>query len=421
VRSFAHLADAHIGAFRHPELQKLVVKAFNQAMDVCVERKVDFIVISGDLFDSNIPDMALANETVKKVREVRNQGIPLYLVYGSHDFSPTQTSIVDLLESSGLFKKVTRGKKTAQDTLQLEFEVEERTKAKICGISGRRLGIDKEYYKILDRQALENEEGFKIFVFHGAISEYKPRYIAESDSTPISTLPRGFDYYAGGHVHEKMHDDKHGYNVAYPGTLFGADFRDLEVSAKGEERGFYIIQFSTKVERVDFVPISVCGYESIEYDASNKNPTAVQEALLQLVQEKKELEGKLVLLKVTGEMSSGRTADIDFQHIKKLLKDHGAVEIQLNYQKLTSKQYAAIHIASAGEEVHKIEDRLFKEHIGTVKVENPKLKSDAGVTLSKEVLAVLRQTRKENETKGSYEGRVVGDATKTLDLQEAFK
>ncbi len=420
MHSFAHVADAHIGAFRHPALQDLSIKAFNETMDVCVKRKVDFIIISGDLFDSPMPDMALANRAVRKLRKVRNQGIPLYAVYGSHDFSPTQTSIVDLLESSDLFKKVTRGKIT-QGKLQLEFEVDEQTGAKICGISGRRLGIDKEYYTILDRQALETEEGFKIFAFHGALSEYKPRYIAEADSTPISTLPKSFDYYAGGHIHEKMHDDTHGYNIVYPGTLFGADYRDLETSAKGEERGFYIVQFSTKVERIDLIPISVCGYELLEYDATDKNASKVQEDLLQMARQEKSLQGKLVLLKVSGQMSGGKTADIDFQQIKKLLKDEGAIEIQLNYQKLTSKQYAAIHIASAGEEAHKIEERLFKEHIGTVKVEDPKLKSDAGIALSKEILSILKQAKKENETKGGYESRVIANATTTLGLQEAFK
>jgi exonuclease SbcD len=417
--TFAHLADAHIGAFRHPTLQQLALKAFNETIDACLEKKVDFVLITGDLFDSNIPDMALANATAKKLKEVQNQGIPLYVVYGSHDFSPTQSSIVDLLESSGLFRKVTKGK-IVDKKLQLEFEVDQRTGAKLCGISGRRLGIDKEYYDILDRKRLEQEDGFKIFAFHGALSEYKPKYMAETDSMPISLLPKGFNYYAGGHVHEKTHDNANGYYVTYPGTLFGADYRDLEASAKGEERGFYIIQFSTKIDRTEFVPIAVCGYDSIEYDATNKNATKVEEDLLQIVQQKKGFADQLVLLKISGEMASGKPADIDFQTIKKILKDNGAIEVQLNYQKLTSKQYASIHIASLGEEAQKIEERLFKEHIGTVKVENQKLKGDAGVALSKELLPVLKQAKKENETKAGYENRVIADAVKTLGLQEAF-
>lgn len=414
------MSDAHIGSFRNPVLQNLVLKAFNEAMDICIKRKVDFIVVSGDLFDSNIPDMAMANAAVRKIREVRNKDVQLYVVYGSHDFSPTQTSIVDLLESAGLFKKVTKGK-IVRGKLELEFQVDERTKAKLCGISGRRLGIDKEYYDILNRQALEKEEGFKIFAFHGALSEYKPKYTADADSIPISNLPKGFDYYAGGHVHEKVLGKEYGYNVAYPGTLFGADYRDLEVSARGQERGFFIVNFATKVENIEFIPVSTCGYELFEFDATSKNAAKVQEDLLRIVESKKNLDGKLVLFRVSGEMSGGKTSDIDFQRIKKLLKDNGALETQLNYQRLTSKEYAAVRVAGLGEEVHKIEERLFKENIGTVRVSNPKLKSESGIKISRELLNVLKQAKKENETKGSYETRIATDATKTLGLQEAFE
>ena len=79
-----------------------------------------------------------------------------------------------------------------------------------------------------------------------------------------------------------------------------------------------------------------------------------------------------------------------------------------------------IRVANLGEEVQKIEERLFKEHIGTVKVENQKLKGDAGVALSKELLPILKQAKKENETNASYENRIVADAAKTLGLQEGF-
>src|SRR5712692_10192248 len=171
--SFAHLSDVHVGAFRQPVLQNLVIDAFNKAMDLCLQRKVDFIIISGDLFDSNIPDMGLLNPAVKKMGEVKDKGIQFYVVYGSHDFSPTQTSIVDILESAGLFRKVTEGKE-ADGKLELEFQIDGRTGTKLCGISGRRRGIERRYFEILDREKLEREEGFKVFIFHGAVTEYKP-------------------------------------------------------------------------------------------------------------------------------------------------------------------------------------------------------------------------------------------------------
>ena len=419
MASFAHLSDIHIGAFRQPLLQDLALKSFTRAMDICIERAVDFIIVSGDLFDSNIPDMALANAAVKKIREVTKKGIPFYVVYGSHDFSPTQTSIVDLIESAGLFKKVTKGKMN-DGKLQLEFQVDERTGAKLCGISGRRLGIEKEYYNILDRASLEREEGFKIFVMHGAVSEYKPKYAAESESIPLSSLPKSFSYYAGGHIHEKLLSNEYGYSLAYPGTPFGADYRDLETTARGQERGFFIVNFASKVEKIEFVPVSICGYELIEYDANGKPAMKVQEDLLKLAEKGDRPSNRLILLRVSGEMAGGKTSEIDFQRVRRTLRENGALEVLLNYQRLISKEYSAVRVAGMGEEVHKIEERLFKENIGTVRVSNPKLKGDSGVRISRDLLAALKQAKKENETKGSHETRIISAAVDTLGLKEAL-
>jgi len=206
--------------------------------------------------------------------------------------------------------------------------------------------------------------------------------------------------------------------VGFPGTLFGADYRDLEVAAKGQERGFFIVDFSTKLDGVEFVPISVCDYELIEYDANGKTSERVQEDLLKIGNAQH--SGKLVLLKAAGEMSAGKTSQVDFQRIRKAFKDNGALEVLLNYYKLTSREYSAIRVATIGEEVHKIEERLFKENIGTITVTNSKLKGDAGVRLSQELLKILKQSKKENETKGTYETRVGDAAVETLNLKEAL-
>jgi DNA repair protein SbcD/Mre11 len=417
VPSFAHLADVHIGAFRQPALQKLVLDAFNSALDICLQRKVDFVVVSGDLFDLNIPDMGLVNSAVKKMREVKESGIQFYVIYGSHDFSPTQTSIVDILESAGLFAKATKGKMD-EGKLKLEFTLDERTGAKLCGISGRRLGIEKEYYEVLDRESLEKEPGFKIFLLHGALTEYKPKYLAQADSLPLSLLPKGFDYYAGGHLHEELEENEHGFQVAYPGALFGADYSDLERSAKGLERGFFVVKFSDKLEKVEFVPVSVCEFDLREYDAMGRNSTKVQNELLELVKGT-EAKGKVFLIKVTGEMSGGKTSDIDFQQMKKMLKEDGALEVLLNYQQLSSREYTAIKVV--GENINDIEDSLFKENIGTIRVSNPKLKGQSGVKLSHDVLGIWKQPKAENEVKVSYDQRITSETIDTMGIEKDFE
>ena len=415
--SFAHLSDVHIGAFRQPILQNLVIDAFNKAMDLCLQKKVDFIIISGDLFDSNIPDMGLLNSAVRKMGEVKEKGIPFYVIYGNHDFSPTQTSIIDILQSANLFTKVTKSK-TEEGKLKLEFTTDERTKAKLCGISGRRQGIDREYYEILDRESLEREKGFKVFVLHGAVSGYMPADLVEAEPMPVSNLPKGFEYYAGGHIHERLLNREHGYNIAYPGTLFGTNFTDLERSAKGEKRGFFLASFSDKLENIEFVPISVCGYDLREYNADDKTSVRVQNELSELVRGI-EPEGKIVLLKVAGEMSGGKTSDVDFQQFKKVLKENGALEVLPNSYRLSSKEYTSVEVA--GEDIDEIEERLFRENIGTVKVSDLKLKGESGIKLSRDVLNVLKQPKPENEEKKPYEERIASEAVEALRIRDAFE
>lgn len=411
---FAHISDCHLGAHRSPILQELEFKAFEKTMDKCLEEKVDFIVISGDLFHSNIPDLGVTNEAVKKMKEVHDKGIPIYLVYGSHDYSPNETSIVDILDSAGLFTKIVKGK-VEQGKLKLQFTIDPKTKAKLVGISARKIGIEEKYFEILDRESLEKEDGFKIFVFHSALSEFKPEFLVRMASIPISYLPKGFDYYAGGHIHVRIEEKMSGYEkIVYPGPIFAGYPRDLEQSAKGEKRGFYIVSFEDEIKDVSFIEILTCDFAYLEYDASYKNPTQVQEDLLEKMQEMPS-ENRVVLLKVKGELSGGKTSDINFAQIRKVLSQRGALHVNINRFGLTSKEYTSLKVM--GEDVTEIENKLLRESIGEVKVSTKALKGEKGTHLASELLSVLRQAQKPNETKKDYEQRILERALEVLQLK----
>lgn len=176
---FAHIADTHIGAWRsEPILAEQNMLAFKQAMNKCKEKKVDFIIFSGDLFDSNIPDLEKVKEAAEIIREVRNVGIRIYVTYGSHDYSPTATSIIDVLASAGLFTKIVDTDDVNiknEKLLRPEFFEDKPTGAKLVGIFGRKNGLERTYYEMLSLDTLEKESGFKIFVFHSAITGLIPK------------------------------------------------------------------------------------------------------------------------------------------------------------------------------------------------------------------------------------------------------
>jgi len=410
---FAHLADCHIGANRDPVLEKLELAAFSTAMEICVQERVNFVLISGDLFHANLPDMHVANEAVKKMKLVRDAGIPIYVIYGSHDYSPNATSIIDILDSTGLIKKVVKGE-VVDGKLRLEVFTDPKTRAKLVGISGRKAGLEKNYFEILDREGLEAEQGFKIFAFHSAVSELKPELLAQMESIPVSLLPKGFDYYASGHVHKRTESGFPGYDrVVFPGTLFAGYPRDLEDTAKGEVRGFYIVYFDDIVQDVKFFEVSVCGFEYFEYDVTDKNSVQARKALLEKLGDL-EVKDKIAVVKIKGTLSGGKTSEVSSSEIRDLLKTNGALDVIVNRYGLSSKDYTAVTVM--GEDIAAVESRLLRENIGAVKVSVEELKADKGANLAVELLKILRQEQRVNETKKDYEERVQKHAWASLGL-----
>ncbi|MDP2717147.1 MAG: metallophosphoesterase, partial [Candidatus Micrarchaeota archaeon] len=100
---FAHIADCHLGAFRDPDLRERNLSAFEWAMAEATRQNLDFAIIAGDLFDISIPDLAVVQRAVRAMRAFAR---PIYAVYGSHDYSPTQTSVIDVLNEAGVLTKV---------------------------------------------------------------------------------------------------------------------------------------------------------------------------------------------------------------------------------------------------------------------------------------------------------------------------
>jgi DNA repair exonuclease SbcCD nuclease subunit len=407
------MADIHIGAFRQPELKRLLLEAFEQAIDRCVEEGVAFVVMSGDIFDSNIPDLSSVRRATLKMKEAADRGVRFYVVYGSHDFSPTYASIVDVLEGAGLFTLLGRVREEAGQ-LELDFVVDP-SGVKLCGISGKKLSIDIDDFKRLDREHLESEPGFKIFVFHGALEEMKPPGLEQMKAMPVGFLPPGFNYYAGGHVHDRsLKSFPRRQNVAFPGPLFATEYAELVQLAHGGQRGFYLVDFDDEVTKVKFIPIKTCEVSEVSYSARGKSSGQVSDELMAIARQTN-VKNQVVLLTVHGELGSGKTSDIDFVAIRKQLMATGPLLVLSNYSRLSSPDLAGS--ALAPKPPHATERELFQRQIAGAKSEEKKLLGEHGVSLSLELLKAMKEDRNENENKGEYQRRIEKNGLQVLGLQ----
>ena len=411
---FAHLADIHLGFQKKESLQKIEQEVFERIMDDCISRRVDFILIPGDMFHVNIPEMRVQKYAFAKFRQIHQAGIPVYVVYGSHDFSPISDSVIDLLEKTGYITKVTLSTSHDDGTISLDFVTDTRTGVKLAGLPGLKAGRDIQYYDLLDRESLESEPGFKIFLFHGGISEMKPDEHSEGDYMPLSMLPRGFDYYAGGHLHKYDARTYDNYpHVVYPGTPFAGYHSDLEDNARGTKRGYVLAEFDDTVQNVQLIEMPNIEYELIAIDADAKKPESVQ---IDLDEEVARIDpaGKEVIITIKGELASGNVTDIDFSKVSEALRDANALDIKINRNKLTSRDYKIT--AAPGKSKDEIETNVFAENIGEVISDVDALRGDSGVSLAKELIRVLASPQLDAEKVQDYNARIIRDAMKTMEL-----
>jgi exonuclease SbcD len=378
---FAHLSDCHLGAWRNENLNQVGYKAFEKAIDLIIEEDVDFVLISGDLYDVSNPKVEVVDLSVRELKRLKDNGIPVYGIMGSHDFSPSNKSMIRPLITAGLFIDVSQGELMDDGKLKLDFVQEPKTNIKITGLRARKRSLEIDDYKILDRESLEQETGIKIFILHTMMNELKPKEFKDMESAPKSLLPKNFNYYAGGHLHKtipaELHENEQPIqinstnNIIYPGSLYPTNFRELEKNKFG---GFCIISGDINIAsqsidlKVKFIPIKIREVLSVTIDCNNKNVREsidyINKTLLNI-----DSQDKIVTIRIIGKLTSGKIYEVKSHEIKQQLIDKGAFEVFINKNALMSRDYAPISRA-VGKTNKEIEETLIHEHVQKTNVKN---------------------------------------------------
>jgi exonuclease SbcD len=420
-----------LGAWRNPKLKEINLKAFQQAISICIDENVDFIAITGDFFDVSVPELDHVKRAVDIMRVATRQGIEIYMIYGSHDFTAVSVSIIDILHSAGLFLKPVEFERI-NDKIKLKFIQDKKTSFKITGLSGRKTGLDSEYYYLLDRGALESEEGLKIFLFHAPISELTPVDLAHGESIRLSLLPKGFMYYGGGHLHRRIehkHDDGKSM-IVYPGPLFGSTFTDLEDTAQGERRGFYIISYDNEKEitRADFKEVKIVDIIFKIINVNQNTVKQVEDKLNSMIEQMEDLTGKIVLIKIIGTLSSGKRSDINFSRFEERLSAKCVLASFINRTNLVSPETTPLKVSAVS--IEDIEKQVIKERMASFKIDpamtdekvknfiQAKLISEQGESTANKLLSALKREKIENETTNDFEKRVIKDGKVVMGLSD---
>lgn len=395
---FAHLADCHVGGWRDEKLNKLGIENFKKAVTICLDENVGFVLISGDLFDVAMPGYDVINEVARQLARLKENDVNIYVIPGSHDYSVTGKTALNILESADL---CVNANKLEDGILNI---IEDKTGVKITGMPGKRGGLEKEDYKTLKKDSIENENGFKIFMFHTALEEFKPKDLENVECTSYLDLPKKFSYYAGGHVHYLLDIFKENYGmIVYPGPLFPNNFKEIEELKRGS---FCIVDDNLNIER-KFLELKKGVLSFIISGSSASEINAKIESII----EENDFTDKIVTLRISGEFETGKISDVKIREFAKKIEEKGAFYVMKNTNRLKLKEFEEVKLHG---EVKDIEKELIKQHLGQFKIENEKI-------LTEELIEIFAQDKLDGETNTLFENRITNAALKILKLNNEIK
>lgn len=392
VVKFAHMSDVHLGSWRYPELQDLNFKSFQKAMKICIEESVDFILIAGDLFDTAYPPIEILKETFSEFKKLNDAKIPCYLIAGSHDYSVSGKTFLDVLEKAGFCKNVTNFE-ISEEEIVLKPTIFKDSVA-IYGYPGKKTGLEiPEIRKI----KLQDVQGlYKILMLHTTLDKaVEVMGNLPIDSVEADSLPQ-VDYGAMGHLHI---DFKY-KNFLYPTPIFPNNFAELEKLKHGN---FYIIesQGNLSPNSLKKIDLKIKNVEKINFEITNAL-TATEEAISQI--NLKDLEDKLVLLRFKGILENSKISNIDFARIEEQVMKKGAYFVLKNTHELKVKD-EEVEFETDGEN---IEEETMKAYNSSKPTEFDHLVGQLLNTLSVE--------KEEGETSDTYSNRILEESKKIFNF-----
>ncbi|MBI2043181.1 exonuclease SbcCD subunit D [Candidatus Pacearchaeota archaeon] len=383
---FAHMADVHLGGWKQKPMQELNFQSFQKAIDISIQEKVEFLLIAGDLFDTAYPSIEILKETFAEFKKLKESGTPCFLISGSHDYSVSGKTFLDVLEKSGFCKNVSVFE---DDGSVLLLKPTKFRDVVFYGYPGKKTGLDVGDLK---RLKLEHSDGkFKILMLHTTIDKAVetlgnlPIDYIKADSLPET------DYCALGHIHILLKYK----SFVYPGPVFPNNFAELE----NLKHGHFCIYDSNSEVPLRRIELKIKQTERIEIKINNSS-----EATEKIISElnKRNVYDKIILLRISGEIESPQN-QIKFFQIEEFAKRKGVYFLLKNTHNLKTKE---IEMELEIEKSENVEEETIKLYSS----QNPSA-FDSFIPQLMNSLAIEKQ---EGETSETFSSRILDESRKIL-------
>jgi DNA repair exonuclease SbcCD nuclease subunit len=257
---FVHASDLHLDAtFGGVDatdekvagaLERSTLEALDRVVQLCIDRKVDFLVIAGDLYNSSDHSLRAELAFQRAMRRLADTGIDAFVVRGNHDPADGWSAGLELPESVVVFP----ADRVERREVVRDGEV-------VCAVYGRSFGTRL----VTENLALEfsREEGdpFAVAVLHANVGQ-REGWDNYAPCTADDLRAAGMDYWALGHIHAA------GRVSDIPPASYSGSTQGLDPTEEGP-RGCYVVHLDEDGAIEEFVETASIRWRALEVDTSD--------------------------------------------------------------------------------------------------------------------------------------------------------
>ncbi|MEA3198972.1 MAG: repair protein SbcD/Mre11 [Thermoplasmata archaeon] len=345
-----HVSDTHVGFAAYSRVtpeglnarEQDFFDAFRRAIDVALEKRVDVVLHSGDLFDSVRPTNRALHHVMDQCRRLHEAGIPFVVISGNHEAPRLRETgaVLRLLEFIPGVRAVYKGKT-------------EVVRVGDLAIHATPHAADNDAL-LAQLRAVRPAEGarWNVAALHAGVvgvGDFRTGEFHEQ-VVPQNEIPPGMDYVALGHYHRAVEVAP---KVWYAGSTERCTFKECgetkSVNLVDLARGT-VTPLSLPARRMEMLPPVRC-----EGMAEADAPGAVYDALGAA-----DLQDAIARLRVTG-IPAHVHATLDFRRVKQLTQ--GAFHFDLQPE-IVRRENAGVVSAALGSLEDEFEGFLSQRTLG---------------------------------------------------------
>nr|WP_269530453.1 DNA repair exonuclease [Asaia astilbis] len=213
---------------------------------VAIDNEVAFVVVAGDLYDGNWKTISTGRYMATALGRLKAHGIEVFILQGNHDAASVLTRDLPLQAGIERFPSQKPG----------SFQIDELGVALHGQACHRHVPHD-----MTPAYPAPIPGYFNIGVLHTSLSSHG-QHETYAPTTPETLRAKGYDYWALGHVHERMILQE-GAPIVFPGVLQGRHIRET-----GEKGVILVSVTDHRIETITPIPCDVVRWHEERFDCT---------------------------------------------------------------------------------------------------------------------------------------------------------